>query len=76
MDGLACTLADPAHGLGAHRATGCLHPAHSSTSGQRLPQPPQSWICRDTLLLMEKNHNVLVSKRLAGEEQQGKGKTT
>lgn len=32
----------------------CLHLAHGSTSGQRLPQPPQSWIRRDTLLLTEK----------------------
>lgn len=47
---------DQAHRLGTHSTTYCLCLAHSSCSarGQKLPQLLRSWICSNTLLLMEK----------------------
>lgn len=55
---LGCHLLQPdqAHWLGTHSTTYCLCLACSScrASGQKLPQPLQSWICSNTLLLKEK----------------------
>lgn len=47
---------DQACRLGTHSTTYCLCLARSSCSAsrQKLPQPLQSWICSNTLLLMEK----------------------